>query len=74
MDIQSELKSLLKREPKAFPVFLGGKHGFIAEYFNFADRFCVSKLFSETKEGALSNLLDHLKEKGESDGTDTESK
>lgn len=75
MDIKAELKSLLGREVEVTHVVVQGKKGYIPVYFNYADRNAASKLFSESEEGALSNLLQHIKEQnpGGTNGTDTTS-
>jgi len=72
MNVKTDLNTLLNREVKVIPVRHNGKSGYLPEYFNYADRNSVSELFSESEEGALTNLLHHLqKNKGESDGTNT---
>ncbi len=75
MDIKTQLKSLVGRDVATTPAKIQGKQGFIPEYFNYTDRNFASKLFSETEEGALENLLLHLQEKdsGGSHGTNTTS-
>ena len=74
-DTIRKLKTLLERDVNVLPVKLKNIPGFIPEYFDYADRNCASKLFSETEDGALENLLKHLEEKkpGGNDGTDTNS-
>ena len=76
MDIKDELKSLLGRDVSVIPTTFQNKKGFMAEYFNYTDRNCVSELFSETEEGAMENLLKFLKKRqpGGTDGTNSSSK
>ena len=63
MNVKEKLESLLGRVLKIIPIKLNNKQGFIVEYFNYNDKNCASKLFSETKEGSLKNLLSFLQQK-----------
>lgn len=76
MNIKTKLKTLVGRDVTVTPVNLRGQSGYIPEYFNYADNNAASKLFSETEDGALENLLRHIQENdsGGSNGTNDTSK